>query len=86
MIEVSKLGKAYGARTLFENVTLKLVPGERYGLVGANGSGKTTWLEILAGDEQATEGSFTLAKALVAKIEAIAEWEALENEIAELGA
>jgi energy-coupling factor transporter ATP-binding protein EcfA2 len=62
MIEVSKLGKSYGARTLFENVSLKLVPGERYGLVGANGSGKTTFLEILAGDEPATEGSFAVMK------------------------
>jgi ATPase subunit of ABC transporter with duplicated ATPase domains len=62
MIEVSKLGKSYGARTLFEDVTLKLVPGERYGLVGANGSGKTTFLEILAGDEQPTDGGFTIAK------------------------
>jgi ATPase subunit of ABC transporter with duplicated ATPase domains len=62
MIEVSKLGKSYGARTLFEDVTLKLVPGERYGLVGANGSGKTTFLEILAGDELATEGSFAISK------------------------
>jgi len=62
MIEVSNLGKSYGARTLFENVSLKLVSGERYGLVGANGSGKTTFLEILAGDEQVTEGSFTVMK------------------------
>jgi ATPase subunit of ABC transporter with duplicated ATPase domains len=62
MIEVSKLGKSYGARTLFEDVTLKLVSGERYGLVGANGSGKTTFLEILAGDEQATEGTFAVMK------------------------
>ncbi|HMJ54063.1 MAG TPA: ABC-F family ATP-binding cassette domain-containing protein [Polyangiaceae bacterium] len=62
MIEVSKLGKSYGARTLFENVSFKLVSGERYGLVGANGSGKTTFLEILAGDEQPTEGSFAVLK------------------------
>jgi ATPase subunit of ABC transporter with duplicated ATPase domains len=62
MIEVSKLGKSYGARTLFEDVSLKLVSGERYGLVGANGSGKTTFLEILAGDEQATDGNFAVMK------------------------
>jgi ATPase subunit of ABC transporter with duplicated ATPase domains len=62
MIDVTKLGKSYGARTLFEDVSLKLVPGARYGLVGANGSGKTTFLEIVAGDEAATEGAVTLPK------------------------
>jgi ATPase subunit of ABC transporter with duplicated ATPase domains len=62
MIDVSKLGKSYGARVLFEDVSLKLVAGARYGLVGANGSGKTTFLEILAGDEPATEGSVSLGK------------------------
>src|ERR1700761_4444212 len=62
MIDITKLGKSYGARTLFEDVSLKLVPGARYGLVGANGSGKTTFLEIVAGDEPATEGAVTLGK------------------------
>ena len=62
MIGVIDLGKAYGARTLFEGVSLKLVPGSRYGLVGANGSGKTTFLEIVAGDEAASEGSVTISK------------------------
>src|SRR5580704_3457489 len=62
MIDVVQLAKSYGARTLFEGVSLKLVAGERYGLVGANGSGKTTFLEIVAGDEPATEGSVTVAK------------------------
>jgi len=62
MIDIAGLGKSYGARTLFEDVSLKLVPGSRYGLVGSNGSGKTTFLEIVAGDEPATEGSVTIAK------------------------
>ena len=62
MIDVTKLGKSYGARTLFEDVSLKLVAGSRYGLVGANGSGKTTFLEIVSGDEPATEGAVTLPK------------------------
>jgi ATPase subunit of ABC transporter with duplicated ATPase domains len=62
MIDVAKLEKSYGARVLFEDVSLKLVPGARYGLVGANGSGKTTFLEIVAGDEPATSGNVALAK------------------------
>jgi ATPase subunit of ABC transporter with duplicated ATPase domains len=62
VIGTTNLGKSYGARTLFEGVSLKLVAGSRYGLVGANGSGKTTFLEVLAGDEPATEGTVALPK------------------------
>ena len=62
MITVTGLGKAYGGRTLFENVTLQLNRGSRYGLVGANGSGKSTLVRILAGDEEASEGSIRLNK------------------------
>jgi ATPase subunit of ABC transporter with duplicated ATPase domains len=62
MISISNLAKSYGARVLFEDVSLKLVPGSRYGLVGANGSGKTTFLNILAGDEPATNGAAALPR------------------------
>ena len=62
MITITGLAKSYGARTLFEDVTLKLVVGSRYGLVGANGSGKTTFLKIVAGDEAASDGNVTITK------------------------
>ena len=62
MLGTSNLGKSYGARTLFEGVSLKLNPGSRYGLVGANGSGKTTFLNILSGHDAATEGNVSLPK------------------------
>jgi ATPase subunit of ABC transporter with duplicated ATPase domains len=62
MITTQNLGKSYGARALFEGVSLKLTEGSRYGLVGANGSGKTTFLNILAGDDQPTEGSVGILK------------------------
>jgi ATPase subunit of ABC transporter with duplicated ATPase domains len=62
MISTQNLGKSYGARALFEGVSLKLTEGSRYGLVGANGSGKTTFLNILAGDDQPTEGSVGILK------------------------
>jgi ATPase subunit of ABC transporter with duplicated ATPase domains len=62
MLATQNLGKSYGARVLFEDVTLKLNPGSRYGLVGANGSGKTTFLTILAGDDPAYDGAFSLPK------------------------
>jgi len=62
MLGISNVGKSYGARTLFEGVTHKLVKGARYGLVGANGSGKTTFLKILCGDEPASDGQVILPK------------------------
>jgi ATPase subunit of ABC transporter with duplicated ATPase domains len=60
MIAVSRLAKSFGGRALFEDVSLQLNPGSRYGLVGANGSGKTTFLKVVAGDEPATDGLVTL--------------------------
>jgi ATPase subunit of ABC transporter with duplicated ATPase domains len=60
MIVVSQLGKAFGGRTLFENAAFVLNAGSRYGLVGANGSGKTTFLRIVAGDEPASAGSVVI--------------------------
>jgi ATPase subunit of ABC transporter with duplicated ATPase domains len=62
MISTTKLAKEYGPRVLFEDVSLQLNAGSRYGLVGANGSGKTTFLKVLAGDEEASAGSFTIPR------------------------
>jgi len=62
MIATTNLAKEYGARVLFADVSLQLNPGSRYGLVGANGSGKTTFLKVLAGDEEASAGTVTIAK------------------------
>ena len=62
MIATTALAKEYGARSLFADVSLQLNAGSRYGLVGANGSGKSTFMRILAGDEEASEGTVTLAK------------------------
>jgi len=62
MLGLGNLGKSFGDRTLFANVSVQLNAGSRYGLVGANGSGKTTLLKILAGDESPTEGTMSLQK------------------------
>jgi len=51
------IGKAYGARTLFDGLSFGLVDGDQVGLVGPNGSGKTTLLRILAGVEEPDRGT-----------------------------
>jgi len=62
VISVSNLSKAWGADTLFAGVSLQLNAGSRYGLVGANGSGKSTFLRLLAGEELASDGTVHLPK------------------------
>jgi ATPase subunit of ABC transporter with duplicated ATPase domains len=61
-VGIHNLGKSYGPRSLFEGVDLQLNAGSRYGLIGANGSGKTTFLRILAGDEAQSEGTLTIPR------------------------
>ncbi len=62
MIALTRLGKSFADRTLFEDVSLNLNQGSRYGLVGANGAGKTTLLRIIAGDEPASEGAVSIPR------------------------
>ena len=62
MITVSGLSKAHGGRTLFDGVTFKLVPGRRVALVGGNGVGKTTLLEIIVGDQRADSGEVHIGR------------------------
>jgi len=64
MIAVSDLGKSFGHQTLFSGVSIQFNPGNRYGLVGANGSGKSTFLRILTGEEPASEGTVAIPKRL----------------------
>ncbi|HWD87432.1 MAG TPA: ATP-binding cassette domain-containing protein [Mucilaginibacter sp.] len=61
MITVSNLSLRYGKRTLFEEVNLKFTQGNCYGIIGANGAGKSTFLKILSGEVDQTSGtvSFT---------------------------
>jgi ATPase subunit of ABC transporter with duplicated ATPase domains len=64
MIAVSDLCKSFGQQTLFSGVSIQFNPGNRYGLVGANGSGKSTFLKVLSGEEQPSEGSVSMPKRL----------------------
>ncbi|MBP7272760.1 MAG: ATP-binding cassette domain-containing protein [Saprospiraceae bacterium] len=60
MITASNLSLRYGKRTLFEDVNLKFTKGNCYGIIGANGAGKSTFLKILAGDIDSNTGHVTL--------------------------
>ena len=57
MITVSNLEVQYGKRVLFKGVNLKFTPGNCYGVIGANGAGKSTFLKVLSGDVTPTRGS-----------------------------
>ncbi|GAA4130776.1 ATP-binding cassette domain-containing protein [Sphingobacterium kyonggiense] len=57
MINVSNLSLRYGKRVLFEDVNLKFTPGNCYGIIGANGAGKSTFLKIISGEVDQTTGS-----------------------------
>ncbi|MBK9466450.1 MAG: ABC-F family ATPase [Gammaproteobacteria bacterium] len=57
MIATSNLTIQFGARPLFENVSVKFGNGNRYGLIGANGCGKSTFMKILGGDLEPSSGS-----------------------------
>ncbi|GAB6085763.1 ABC-F family ATP-binding cassette domain-containing protein [Alkaliphilus crotonatoxidans] len=56
MINVTNLSLRYGERKLFEDVNLKFTPGNCYGVIGANGAGKSTFLKILSGELEANTG------------------------------
>lgn len=60
MISVSNLSLKYGKRVLFEDVNVKFSPGNCYGVIGANGAGKSTFLKILSGEIDSTTGHVSI--------------------------
>ncbi len=62
MLAVSNLSVQFGKRVLFDEVNTKFTQGNCYGIIGANGSGKSTFLKIIAGDIDPTSGSVHLEK------------------------
>jgi ATP-binding cassette, subfamily F, member 3 len=66
MIQLNAAGKRYGHKLLFEAADLLITPRDRVGLVGANGTGKSTLLKILAGAETLDYGSVSVAKGISA--------------------
>ncbi|MBU6376240.1 MAG: ATP-binding cassette domain-containing protein, partial [Bdellovibrionales bacterium] len=57
MIAISSLNKQYGSKVLYRNASLQIKPGEKIGLVGANGAGKTSIFRILVGEEGYDSGT-----------------------------
>lgn len=64
MLDIRSISMDFGKKSLFQNVDLILLPSQRYGVVGANGTGKSTFLKILADEEIPTNGSVEKAKDL----------------------
>lgn len=62
MITVSNLGIQFGKRILFQDVNMKFTPGNCYGIIGANGAGKSTFLKMLYGEVQSSRGSVTFGQ------------------------
>ncbi|MEQ6376073.1 ATP-binding cassette domain-containing protein [Bacillaceae bacterium S4-13-56] len=60
MITVTNVGLRYGDQKLFEDVNIKFTPGNCYGLIGANGAGKSTFLKILSGEIEPQAGDVSL--------------------------
>ena len=62
MLSTNGVTLRFGQRTLFEDVTIKFSPGNCYGLIGANGAGKSTFLKILSGEIEPSKGEVFLGK------------------------
>ena len=64
LINVSDVSLTFGGQKLFAGATLKFTPGNCYGIIGANGAGKSTFLKILSGELEPTTGEVTIPKDL----------------------
>ena len=58
MITISNLGMQFGGSVLFKQVDLQFTPGNCYGVIGANGAGKSTFLKMLSGELEPTSGEY----------------------------
>ena len=64
MLTISQISKGFGQKTLFTDISLRVLAGERYGLVGPNGAGKTTLFTIILGDGEPDSGEIELERGI----------------------
>jgi len=64
MITVTDVTLAFGARELFKEVNIQFLPGNCYGLIGANGAGKSTFLKVLSGEIEPTKGDIAIPEGM----------------------
>jgi len=64
MLNVSDVSLSFGKRLLFKDVNIKFLPGNCYGLIGANGSGKSTFLKILSGEQEIDSGTVAISSGM----------------------
>ena len=62
MITTANISMQFGSKALFEDISITFNKGNRYGLIGANGSGKSTFMKILSGELEPTEGYVKMDK------------------------
>ncbi len=62
MLQVTNVSLQYGSKKLFEDVNLKFTKGNCYGIIGANGAGKSTFLKVLSGEIEPNKGEVTMDK------------------------
>ena len=62
MIVTANIAIQFGSKPLFENISMKFGNGNRYGLIGANGSGKSTFMKIITGELQPTNGTVSIGE------------------------
>ena len=64
MLEANNITMRFSSQLLFEDISLKLDTGKRYGLIGANGAGKSTFMKILSGEIESTSGNILIQSGL----------------------
>lgn len=64
MITTANVTIQFGSKSLFENISVKFTDGNRYGLIGANGCGKSTFMIILSGALEPTSGNVSIDRSL----------------------
>ena len=67
LINIEKITKSYTDRKLFDNASFSLQEGEKVGIIGINGTGKTTLLKMIAGLEEPDEGNITRTNNIVVR-------------------